>query len=124
MQNSDFNNIIEKHLNVCVEVESDLASLIPEFIKKRRQDLVAFKENISHSNFAEIKKLGHDMRGVPGAFGYYFLVDLGKEIETAARLQDINELQKLVFQFENLMKIHQIKIEGDDRIYHEQDFIS
>lgn len=106
-----------------VEVESELAELLPNFIKKRRQDLITLKEKVAQSEFTEIKKMGHDLRGVTGAFGYYFLTEIGKEIEVAALAKDTTKLNQLVQQYETLMQNYKIKIEGDNKIYEEIDFL-
>jgi hypothetical protein len=117
------NYSVEKVERVSVIIESDLVSLLPDFIKNRTEDLDQLVNFIETRNFDGIKKMGHDLRGVPGAFGYDFLVDIGYKIEMAARNEDINSLVQLVRQYDNLMKVHEITIEGDDKVYHRGDFL-
>lgn len=114
---------VEKTERVSAIIESDLVSLLPDFIKNRNEDIKQIAKFIENKNFDSIRKMGHDLRGVPGAFGYDFLVELGYKIEVAARNQDANSLIELAARFEKLMKIHEIIIEGDDKIYHSQDFL-
>jgi HPt (histidine-containing phosphotransfer) domain-containing protein len=121
MENTNF--IVEKTERVSAIIESDLISLLPDFIKNRNEDLRLINSYIETKNFDGIRKMGHDLRGVPGAFGYDFLVDLGYKIEMAARNQELNTLIDLARRYDKLMKTHDIIIEGDDKIYHCEDFL-
>jgi HPt (histidine-containing phosphotransfer) domain-containing protein len=106
-----------------VEVESDLADLIPNFLNKRLSEIKIISQSIEVKNFVELKKIGHDVRGIAGAFGYHFIVNLGFEIEKAAQDQDIEKLNSLIVEYKFGLEHHLIRIEGDSQLYHPEGFL-
>ena len=116
------NEMVIESVKLVVEVEDELRSLLPTFLKKRREELAHLKTLVSVEDFNEIQKVGHDLRGVPGAFGYHYLVEIGALIEEAARRGQLSLLTRMVLQYEFFMDFHSIRFEGDERTYHERDF--
>lgn len=105
-----------------VTIDQDLVELFPLFVKSRREDVIKIAKSIEEENFTELGKIGHDLRGAPGAFGYDFLVSLGWQIEAAAKLHDLDKLHEYLQQYLFLMENHEITFEGDSRTYHLRDF--
>lgn len=108
---------------VTVIVERDLAELLPDFIDNRLEDSLKLSGYLEQNDFENIKKIGHDLRGVPGAFGYDFLVELGSKIESAAKVKDAEQIKNFLQEYNFFMRIHEISIEGDEKIYHLHDFL-
>lgn len=100
-----------------VVVDRELYALLPTFLKGRWNDLAAMRAQIGKGDFAALGSLGHKLSGSPGAFGYTFLVDLGRKIEAAAEKKDTGELNRLADVFEKFLKEHKVRIEGGSTLY-------
>ena len=122
-QTQNNNPLIEMIFINTAVVEAELVDLLPNFLKNRHAEIKILKAWIEGQDFAEIKKIGHDLRGIPGAFGYNFLVEIGKKIEMAAIAKNMALLKDLLKEYELMLKYHIVKIEGEEKIYNEKDFI-
>lgn len=108
--------------NLKVLIDSELVDLIPNFIENRKIEIQEVFNSISDENFIRLKEIGHNMRGVSGAFGYDFIVEIGGKIEFAAINKDINALMKLAQIYQIQFASHLIEIEGDDKTYRPCEF--
>lgn len=100
---------------VClVEMEAELEPLLPGFIQNRWSDLKRLRLAIDMEDFDSLLKLGHSLLGPPGAFGFDFIVQLGREIDEAARRRDCNELSLVAAKFEQFMRSFEVRIKGTE----------
>jgi hypothetical protein len=120
--NKKLNDQTDKLNSVSVIVEKDLVSLLPCFLNNRLEDFEKLSHFLQIKDFDSIKRIGHDLRGVPGAFGYEFIVDIGRDIESAASLNDAESIGQILKRYQVLIGTHEICIEGDYKTYHIQDF--
>lgn len=118
------NPLIEITFIHTARVEAELLDLLPTFLINRHVEIKKLKTYLEALDFAEIKKIGHDLRGIPGAFGYNFLVEIGKRVEMAAISKNEKLLKDLLQEYELTLRYHIVKIEGDEKLYNEKDFIS
>jgi|GEM_PF-2689981 len=75
-----------------VEIDSDIAELVPGFLNNRKKDAEKISELIAEGKFSEIRIIGHSMAGSAGAYGFPEIGKMGRAIETAAlasRTEDI-----------------------------------
>lgn len=69
-------------------VAKDLEDLIPVFMANRQKELAALHVALAAGDYAQLRQLGHRMKGVGDSYGFAPVSDLGKCIEDAARAED------------------------------------
>ncbi len=69
-------------------VERSLESLIPVYLQRRANDVVAIREAIAAGDFDKAQILGHSMKGSGGGYGFDHITEYGARIEEAAAAHD------------------------------------
>lgn len=69
---------------IAVVIDPDLADLVPGFLNNRRRDVDKLKTLLEAGNFADIRMIGHSMKGAGGGYGFDPITDIGAAIERAA----------------------------------------
>jgi HPt (histidine-containing phosphotransfer) domain-containing protein len=82
--------------SITVEIDSDIESIVPEFLDNRRSDCLLISELLEKSDFSEIRTLGHRMKGAGGSFGFDDISILGEVIEKAALSGDAKTISTAV----------------------------
>lgn len=82
--------------NHVVYVDEDLKDLIPGFIENRYEELNQIETALKQHDFKSIEKIGHNIKGVGGGYGFDYISEIGKQIEETARAEDGEELQEIV----------------------------
>jgi len=77
----------------------DIEELIPEYLEKRRMDVLACRVALEAEDFAAIRRLGHNMKGTGSGYGFPELTELGGEIEAAALRSDASALMDQLQRF-------------------------
>jgi PAS domain S-box-containing protein len=72
-----------------VKVQSKLAELIPGFLKNRQKDIEQLKQAVEWKDFSTIQRIGHQLRGAGGGYGFMGISDIGAQMETAGKAQDL-----------------------------------
>jgi len=70
--------------DILVCADPDLAEFIPGYLDNRRNDVKDIGRLLIEGNFLEIRKIGHNMKGSGGGYGFDGISLLGGEIEEAA----------------------------------------
>ena len=83
-----------------VEVDSDLEEILPGFLANREKDLVQLKELFEAKDIKGIEKLGHKAAGSCGGYGFDQLGVIAKNLENAAKENDVDQIKKLINEFE------------------------
>lgn len=71
-----------------VEVDADLADLIPPYLDNRWADLRAGRELLVEGEFAMLSRMGHRVRGSAASYGFGDLGIVAEALEAAANAQD------------------------------------
>ena len=71
-----------------VSISSVVMPLIPDFLEARAEDAVRIPALADARDYAEVRRLGHNMKGNGGAYGFVFITEIGAEIERAAHDED------------------------------------
>ena len=71
-----------------VTVAKDLEDLIPSFMSNRRKELEALRAALAGSDFDELRRLGHRMKGAGSSYGFDLVSTIGKNIEDGAKASD------------------------------------
>jgi hypothetical protein len=91
-----------------VKVNSELYSLLPEFLSNRWEDHKTLAKSLNSNDFEKIRKIGHLLQGTPGCFGYSYLVDLGKKIEDSATKKERDLLAEFIANYETFLLTHKV----------------
>lgn len=83
---------------IVVEVDSDLEPIVPEFIENRKKDCGLINGLLATDSFAEIRTLGHKMKGAGGSYGFDDVSELGEIIEHAALAGDKETIRSAIQQ--------------------------
>ncbi|MFQ5602795.1 MAG: Hpt domain-containing protein [bacterium] len=71
-----------------VFIDADLEDLTPLFLENRQNDIVEINRLVEASDFPEIQRLGHSMKGSGGGYGFDEITQIGHELEEAAQRGD------------------------------------
>ena len=83
---------------IAVIIDPDLADLVPGFLNNRRRDVDRLKALLEVDNFADIRMIGHNMKGAGGGYGFDPITDLGGTIERAALACDTQTIEQSIAQ--------------------------
>jgi len=86
-----------------VTVAKDLADLIPSFMSNRRKELEALRAAHAASDFEELRRLGHRMKGAGSSYGFDFVSTVGKTIEDAAKASDVANIATTLDTYEDYL---------------------
>ena len=81
---------------ILVRAIPQFADLTPGFLLNCRQDVVAMRDALDRSDFETVERLGHDMKGNGGSWGFQVLTDMGGALERAAERADTDASRKWV----------------------------
>jgi HPt (histidine-containing phosphotransfer) domain-containing protein len=88
---------------IVVCVDSDLADLIPGFLDNRRRDSERLRELVRDEQYAEIRLIGHSMKGAGGGYGFDAITDIGAAIERAALAQDAAGVRSMIVNLDDYL---------------------
>lgn len=77
-----------------------------KYFERRKHDLDECLNSLAEKNFAELEKIGHQMKGSAATFGHPELSELGKKLEQAAFYRDLGQLDEVIKDFSSWLKIH------------------
>jgi CheY-like chemotaxis protein/HPt (histidine-containing phosphotransfer) domain-containing protein len=80
---------------IVVQLDQDLSDLIPGFLARKREDAGAILAAAEHGESETIARLGHKMKGEGGSYGLDAISDIGRELEQAAQLADLDAARRL-----------------------------
>ena len=89
-----------------VIVAKDLADLIPVFFKNRHKEVETLRTAIVGGDYAQLRHLGHRMKGVGHSYGFGQISEIGKRIEDGARGEDRAVIEACIAEYgEYLSKV-------------------
>jgi len=68
-----------------IDVPEELKSLIPGFMGRRAKDVIEIESFLQDSNYCEIAKIGHKLKGHGESYGFKVLSVIGSRIESSAK---------------------------------------
>ena len=75
-----------------VEVDADLADLIPQYLSNRWADLGTARQLLAQDRYAELAAMAHRIRGSAAGYGFVHLGEIARAIETSAELGDSDDV--------------------------------
>lgn len=68
-----------------IKIDRDLADLIPGYLSNTRNAAEQIRKNVQVGDFEDARRIGHNLKGSGGGYGFMKISTLGAEIEAAAR---------------------------------------
>lgn len=81
---------------VKILVDTDLADLVPGYLANRRAELPVLVRSLAARNYGALQRLGHQLAGSGGAYGFDRISELGLGVEREARAGNAEELGKML----------------------------
>lgn len=81
---------------ITVEVDSEVESIVPEFLENRKKDCLLIARLLEEGSFGEIRTLGHRMKGAGGSYGFDDISEIGELIEEASLAADKESVRRAV----------------------------
>lgn len=78
-----------------VQVDADMAELIPRFLENRRKDVAAIPAALERGDYDAVRTIGHDMKGTGAGYGFDEITALGAALEQAAKDGHRQEIRRL-----------------------------
>ena len=78
-----------------VRVDAELQAIVPKYLANRAKDCDTIRQHVAAGAFADIKRLGHNMKGTGGGYGFEEISRLGAEIESCAMANQGDRLLEL-----------------------------
>lgn len=74
--------------SLVVEIEAELKPVVPGYLDLRRHDVALLRQLLEVGNYAELRIMGHRMKGTGGSYGFDSISDIGEQLENAALAED------------------------------------
>ena len=72
---------------IIVALKKLLQPLVPEFLENRHRDVTLLRDALARGHYEAIRDLGHNLKGLGGAYGVDPITDFSATIEESARAQ-------------------------------------
>jgi CheY-like chemotaxis protein len=81
---------------IIARVNPKYADMVPGFLHRRRQDVIALLDALDRDDFETVQDLGHAMKGAGGSYGFPGITDIGAALEVAAASSDARASRRSV----------------------------
>ncbi len=82
--------------HMLVEIDPDLAGLIPGFLARKREDVYALTAALERADYQTLRAIGHKIKGEGAGFGFDAISEIGRALEDAARARDRESAERQV----------------------------
>lgn len=94
-----------------VRVPKDLFSHIPEFLKRREEELARLKIWLEEGNFNEIGAIAHQIKGFAAGFGFVGLGDIAKNMYFACKSENLKKVSTHILEMD--IYLSNLEVEQD-----------
>ena len=86
------NRNAEDVITVCID--PGLKEIVPGFLENRQRDVQALETALQQNNLAQIRMIGHRMKGDGGGYGFDTISMMGDVLEQAAAREDRDAIRR------------------------------
>jgi HPt (histidine-containing phosphotransfer) domain-containing protein len=79
-----------------IAIDSDIIDLAEQFVRKRRESLPRLLALIAANDMGELRRLGHELKGTAGSYGFQELSHAGAALEAAGVAEDTGRAREAV----------------------------
>ncbi len=76
-------------------------ALLPAFLDNRAKDLALLQAALENRGFGEITRIGHNLRGSGGSYGFPKLTEIGGQLEDAGKVSDAQTIARAILRLRN-----------------------
>lgn len=87
-----------------VEVDADLADLIPQYLNNRWADLKFARQLLANGDYFLLSRMAHRIRGSAASYGFSGLGGIAEALEDAAGRQDHAAVSRQLDAFDTFMR--------------------
>jgi HPt (histidine-containing phosphotransfer) domain-containing protein len=69
---------------IVIRLDAEMQAIVPKYLANRAGDCDSIREQAASGGFADARRLGHNMKGTGGGYGFEEISRLGAAIEAAA----------------------------------------
>ncbi len=73
--------------------------MLARYFERRKRDFNECLEHLDEGDFSFLEKIGHQLKGNGVTFGYPEISEIGKELESGARDEDLPSLSTTLARF-------------------------
>jgi len=96
---------------IIVKADSELADLIPVYLKRRESDLAAITAAAEARDFDRLQTLGHQMKGSGAGYGFDVISEIGAALEVEAKEKRTERVSGLVSRLADFLKRVEVDFE-------------
>jgi HPt (histidine-containing phosphotransfer) domain-containing protein len=74
--------------------DEDVLELIPDYLEGRHNELGVLRDAVAQKDFETLRGLGHKMKGSGGSFGFDRITEIGGNLESSAKEQDMPAIEQ------------------------------
>lgn len=94
----------ERESSNVVRVNSVLADLIPQFFASVRDDVATIRDALASDDFDTIVRVGHNIKGAGGGYGFAVISDIGAIVNRAANERDATKITQQLEQLTTFLE--------------------
>jgi len=84
---------------ITVFIDPGLEEIVPGFLENRRRDVEALETALQQNDLAQIRMIGHRMKGDGGGYGFDAISMMGAALEQAAAREDRDAIRRQTAEF-------------------------
>jgi HPt (histidine-containing phosphotransfer) domain-containing protein len=88
---------------ISVHIDQDLEGIVPGFLENRRRDVQILENALQENNLAEIRTIGHRMKGDGGGYGFEAISQMGDALEQAAAREDREAIRRQTAELDDFL---------------------
>ena len=96
------NNRVKSN-RIVVQIDAEIQEAIPFFLELRKKNIADIMTALKGKDFEQIKRLGHNIKGSGGSYGFDELSRIGRDLEKAALAQNENATRNLTVELEDYL---------------------
>ena len=96
--------MVNNHERILVSVDAALADILPGYLVNRRRDVQSLTDLLAQAAFADMRVLGHRMKGSGAGYGLDTISELGKKIEQTAHAKSQTELAVVIAALDDFLQ--------------------
>jgi len=109
LDSSKFKNGESMSNKKIIEIDKDIADIVPGFLENRRKEIITLKDALAKGDFTTARNIGHKISGNAGSYGFDELGEIGANLETNATKKDLQRSKSNVESIEHYLANIEVK---------------
>ena len=80
---------------VVVRIDKDIEGLVPDYCEMTARDAESIRAALVLGDYETISRLGHNLKGSGGGYGFDGITEIGREIEQHAKNRSGDDIRRL-----------------------------